>query len=193
MPRYDFREVDWDAPLDEEAAIRAIPPGAIVKGMFPLAVIEGARERHVALDLPRDRYLPFGDYPLEEHARVLVRGARALFPDIPLRQGLRRIGHGAVSALRSSTVGRVMWSTAFDAESALRVLAKAYGMSSPTAHAEVETFEPGRAVVRLEGIFWFLDTHHVGVMESSFRAYGHKPTVRVHLDSPSSGAFLCTW
>src|SRR5262249_27059000 len=107
----EFHDPPWDAPLDVEAAIAAIPYDAKIKGLFIVPMLAEARKRGLALKWARDRYQPFFDYPLDEYARLLVEIAQGLFPDLPLRKGLRKIGRAAQKVLVDTIIGRVVWAS----------------------------------------------------------------------------------
>jgi uncharacterized protein (TIGR02265 family) len=188
-----FESPAWDAPLDADWHLRAIPPAATLKGMFTAPILVEARRRGIVFPNARERYLPFVDYPLAEHARLLVDAAHAFFPNESLRRGLRRLGHQAVDAFQHSTVGRVMWSGATDPAAALEVMVKGYGLVSPLTSLELVERGPGRTRLRAAHVHWFLDSHHVGVFEGILRACGAAGRVTVRLDSPSDGELLCTW
>jgi uncharacterized protein (TIGR02265 family) len=188
-----FLDPRWDAPLDVDAAIAAIPPDVTMKGMFFTPLVEAARTRHVDLGYPRDRYLPFGDYPMTEHVRGLAASARAFYPHFPVRNALRRLGQGVLQSFQGSTVGRVVWSGVYDIEVALRTLAKSYTLASPVARAEVVELGASRAVVHLEHVYWFLDSHHIGVFEGVLRSCGAEAVVRVRTMSLHTGDIECTW
>ena len=183
----------WDAPLDVEECLRNIPDGATTKGMFLLPMLVEAKRRGLTLPSARERYLPFVDYPVAEHARLLVESASAFYPELSTRLALRRLGHRAVDAFRHSTVGKVMWSGATDPLAALDVIAKGYAITSSRTSVEVVESAPGMAKLRVSGVHWFLDSHHVAVFEGILKECGVVGSVRIRLDSPSDGALLCEW
>jgi uncharacterized protein (TIGR02265 family) len=188
-----FIEPPWDDPVDAAAVLRAIPADATIKGMFLLPLVDAARKIGLDLGLPRDRHLPFGDYPVREHAHALHLLARTMFPQVSIRKGLRRLGHPVVDTLRATTVGRVVWSSASDIEAALHAVSKAYTLTCSRARASLAELTPTHAIVRFDDVDWFLDSHHVGVLEGVLAACGMKGNIKVRLDSPVSGDFLCSW
>jgi uncharacterized protein (TIGR02265 family) len=189
-----FVDPPWDAPLDPRAALRRVPAAETIKGMFLQAMVGAASAKGQLLPGARDRYVPFQDYPLREHVDLLVESAKLLYPDMPLRQGLRRIGRHAPAALRESTIGRVLWSSAHDVHSMLSAMAKGYAVVHPSSAVTVFEEGPNRARVSLERIWWFLDSHHVGCFEGAMRAAGVATgTVKIRLSSFADGEMLCTW
>jgi uncharacterized protein (TIGR02265 family) len=189
----EFVDPPWDAPVDEAAVVRAIPTASMVKGIFLQPILEIAQKNGFDLGLPRDRYIAFHDYPAREHAHALYAAASRLYPDVPIRKGLRRLGHPVVPAFETSTIGRVVWATATDVEGALHALSKGYALSCSHARLSVLEFQRGRARLRFTETPWFLDSHHVGVVEGTFGWAKVKATIRVRLETPSTGEFLCEW
>ncbi|MBI2388770.1 MAG: DUF2378 family protein [Deltaproteobacteria bacterium] len=189
----DFVDPPWDAPLDVALELRRIPESGRQKGMFLQALQAEAQRRGATLPSARERYVPFQGYPLREHAQLLVEAAQAFYADVPLRIGLRRLGRGAVSALLESTVGKVVWSSATDPHAALEAMTKAYQISMPGCAASIESRYARSAVVRVSGIPFFLDCHHVGCFEGAMRAMGLEGSVQLRLESFSSGELLCAW
>jgi uncharacterized protein (TIGR02265 family) len=191
--RSDFVAPDWDAPLDVEGHVEAIPAAAMVKGMYPAAVVEAARVRGITLPSARGRYLAFQDVPQREYVALLVETARAFFPSATLRTGLRKLGRSTHDVFAQSVIGRVVLSTADDLPGALGATAKAYSISIPPACAEVRELEHRRALLSFTGVYNFLDCHHVGVLEGVAYACGVSVVARLRLESPSAGDIELTW
>jgi uncharacterized protein (TIGR02265 family) len=111
--------------LDPEAVARAIPKSYIVKGMFfgRLLAQLGPGFDAIAPKLeaaPRlGRYVPFSDYPQSDYVRVSTATAQKVFPGVPLREAMRRLGREDFSVFSSSTVGKVILAVVGDARSAL--------------------------------------------------------------------------
>lgn len=188
-----FVDPPWDAPLDVEAELRRVPETAKQKGMFLIPMVLEAKKLGHTLPSARERYIPFQDYPLREHAQLLHESARVLFPNEPLRQGLRRLGRAAHRVFVESTVGKVVWATVTDAHSALEGILKGYAISVPGSNSRVIERGPNFARVRMDRVYYFLDCHHVGCIEGAVRSVGVKPHVRIKLDTATSGEFLCEW
>jgi uncharacterized protein (TIGR02265 family) len=193
MPPGDFVAPDWSAPLDVAAYLDSTPRSARIKGMFPQAVADAARGRGLSLPSARDRYLPFADVPVTEFATLLVEAAQSFFPDSPLRGALRELGRSAFPVLIQTMVGKVVLSTAADMPSALHAAAKAYVVALPTCRVEVLELDQKRAVMSLRNIYYFLDSHHVGVFEGLARSVGARVSTRVRLRSKFDGEFEFSW
>jgi uncharacterized protein (TIGR02265 family) len=193
-----FNEPDWDAPLDAEAHIRAIPPGAVIKGMYPAFVAAEAKRRNLALPHGGDKYLPFLDYPLPNHAQLLVEACRLFFPEMPLRRSLRKVGRGAISAFLGSTLGKAVLAGFTQPETVLRALStmtRAYPTSfgKPNPQLEVRGEDETSCRITLSDFWLFVDSHQIGILEGVFRACGVRSTMRVALHGPASIEMECRW
>jgi uncharacterized protein (TIGR02265 family) len=189
-----YNDPPWAAPLDPETTIAAIPPGASMKGMFLAAMVARAAEAGVALPSARARYTPFHWYPLAEHCTLLVEAARGIWPQEPLRQGLRRLGRGAAPALMSSTLGRVMVGVAEGPAGVVNEMAKAFSLVAQPGSIELTQSGPTHAIVELRDIHFFADSHHVGVYEGALRfAQAREPSVTMRWLGPANLALCCRW
>jgi uncharacterized protein (TIGR02265 family) len=193
-----FLTPDWNAPIDTEAHIRAIPAGSIIKGMYPAAIAAEAKKRGMKLAHAGEKYLPFLDYPMTDHTRLLVEGARAFFPELPMRQALRKIGRAAVGVFMQSTLGKAMLGGLTQPETTLRALTgmtRAYttSLGKPTPHVEVREIDETACIVRLSDFWLFIDCHQVGILEGVCRACGVKGEMRVAMEAPSRGEIECRW
>jgi uncharacterized protein (TIGR02265 family) len=188
-----FRDPPWDEPLDVAAELKRVPDSLTQKGMFLLPMLLEAKRRNLTLKSARDRYVPFHDYPLREHVALLVESALAFYPEVTLRQGLRRLGRGAYRAFLESTVGKVVWASVTDTHGALDGMLKGYSMAVPGCSAQIVDRRPNTAVVRLERVPYFLDSHHVGCFEGATRAIGIDAKIKIKTESWMAGEFLIEW
>lgn len=193
LPDTAFVEPPWNAPLDSERALAAIPATATIAGMFFLALADGAERRQVKLKLPRPRYLPFGFYPVAEFSPLLLQAASAFYPQVSLRQGLRRIGTAGPSAFLGSTLGRVTLGASEGVQATVTAIANTYAINTRPSRCAVTETAPRRIVVSLDEVHYFLDSHHVGVFEGTLDYAGVDGTVRFHRRSETSGDLLLQW
>jgi uncharacterized protein (TIGR02265 family) len=188
-----FVDPPWDAPLDVKRALSDIPVDAKIAGMFFVAVVAGAKARGIMLPSARERYLQFTFYPLAEFARLLIEACERFFPERTLRHALRTLGRSSHDAFLASTLGRVTLGSTQGVHPAVAAMANAYELN--VRPSRVSTLEHGArwAVVRLEKIVYFLDSHHVGTFEGVLRFAGVKGVVRIASFGPASADFLLTW
>jgi uncharacterized protein (TIGR02265 family) len=188
----------WDAPLDVEAYVSAMPPGALIKGLFPGAVLAEAKRRNMTLKHLADKYLPFLDYSLVDHNRLIVEAAGAFFPDVPLRVGLRKIGRAAVQSLLVTTFGKAVLGGLTQPETVARALAALSRSFSTTISKPAPSFElvstgERSAILVMKDAWIFHDCQEIGIIEGLCRACGTKAEVRVAVDGPANAEYLCTW
>lgn len=189
-----FREAPWRAPLDPVTEIDRIPAEATMSGLFLAAVVDMAKQKGVTLPSARPSYTAFRPYLLREHCALMVEAACAIWPEEPLRQGLRRIGRGAPRALVQSMIGRVVLGSVEGPTEILRAMAKSYPLHSKPGSLEVIELGPGRVIVELRDIHHFLDSHHIGVFEGVLKyAEVLEPRVRLRSHSPLDADLLCEW
>jgi uncharacterized protein (TIGR02265 family) len=189
----EFHAPLLDAPLDVEAAIDAIPSSATITGVFLTGIVIAATERGLRLPSAKESYLDFRQYPLREHARLLVDAARAYFPGDSLRLGLLRLGRGGPRTLLRSMVGRVVLGSVEGPLDALSAMAKSYALHTKPALVTVESLAPGRALVKMRNVYYFLDPHHVGVFEGVLRLAEVEGSVRIRSLGRFDADLLCEW
>jgi uncharacterized protein (TIGR02265 family) len=188
-----FAEPLWMAPLDCDAALAAIPATATISGMFIAPLVAEAKRLGVVLPSARERYLPFQFYPLIEHARVLLETCSRVYPNVPVRFALRKLGRGAPKALVTSTLGKVVLGSAEGVHEVVDAMAKAYPLNARPSRVTVIERGPGRVVVRLEELHYFLDSHHVGAFEGAMKYAGAEGRVLVASRSSAAADFLLEW
>jgi uncharacterized protein (TIGR02265 family) len=188
-----FVEPPWHLPLDVELSLEAIPHSATISGMFVAPLIAEAKRRGMTLPSARDRYLPFGFYPLREHARLLVEICTQGFRQLPLRQALRKLGRGAPAALMSSTLGKVMLGSVESTPDIIVAMARAFPLNARPSRVTVPMLERGRAIVRMEEVHHFLDCHQVGVFEGALKFAGTPGSVLIDVRGPAAADLLLTW
>lgn len=188
-----WEEPPWSSPLDVAARIRAIPDDATITGIFLSGVRDLARSSGVTLEGARPSYVAFKHYPLREHAALMIECAEKVWPALPVRQALRKMGRGGAGVLIASHVGRVVFGSVEGPLELVRAMARSYGLHVKPGHAEVEPDGQGRIVVRMRDIHYFLDSHHVGVFEGVLRHGKVQGSVTLASRSHADADFLITW
>jgi uncharacterized protein (TIGR02265 family) len=188
-----FVDPPWESVLSVEACIAEIPEDATIAGMFYLALLEGAKRRNVELTLPRQRYVPFAFYSARDFARSLVQAARSFYPGRSLRQALREIGTAGPRAFAGSTLGKVTLGSACDVHTAVSAIANTYPVNIRPSGCVVTDKTARSMCVSLENIYYFLDSHHVGVFEGTLAHAGVQGRVRIASRSRISADLLLEW
>jgi uncharacterized protein (TIGR02265 family) len=194
-----YLEPPWDAPFDTEAYLRTVPQGALIKGLFGATVMAAAKQRGITLaNAAAEKYLPFKDYPLVGHNRLLIEAATTFWPEIPLRQGLRKIGRAAVGSLLETTFGKALLGGLTQPDTvkiALTSLARAYAttLSKPTPVVDVVETGDRSVLMRVRDAWVFLDSQQIGIIEGLCRLCGTRATVRLAIDGPANAELVCEW
>lgn len=90
-------------------------------------------------------------------------------------------------------VGRVVLSTAADMQTGLTAATKAYAVALPNCRCEIAELSKQRAVLTLKNVYYFLDSHHVGVFEGLARSFSLRVSTRIRMRSKFDGDFEFTW
>jgi uncharacterized protein (TIGR02265 family) len=189
----EFTVPDWDAPLDPEEHARTVPTHATVKGMFMQKILDEAGHRGVAVP-DHGPYRAFKDYPLRKLLDLEVDVAPRLFPDVSLREGLRRLGWTAYPALLDSVIGRVIFGVlGRDLPAIFRTTTKGYKVSLSVGSADVIEVGDSHAVIRLREMYNFADAYQVGVFEGVFRHYDRPGEVRLRRVTAFDVDILAVW
>jgi uncharacterized protein (TIGR02265 family) len=192
-PVQSFVEPPWEEPLDVASALGEIPAGATIAGMFFLALATGAERRQVKLALPRPRYVPFTFYPVREFAPLLVEAAGLFHPHASLREGLRRIGTAAPEAFLASTLGRVTLGASEGVHATVTAIANTYAINTRPSRCAVLSTAPRSMTVALDDVWYFLDSHHVGVFEGTLEHAGVVGRVQLRRRSETAADLRLEW
>lgn len=190
---FDWYDPPWGAAFDADRLIRLVPDYATMTGHFLSAVAGVAEGRGIRLLSARQRYTPFSAYPLREHCELLLETSRKVFPELSLRESLRKLGRGAPQVLLQSVVGRVVFGSVDGPLEVLRAMATSYMVHMQPGKVEVLPIDATTAVVQASEIHNFLDSHNIGVFEGALRHAGVKGDVRIHAYDRATADMRCTW
>jgi uncharacterized protein (TIGR02265 family) len=188
-----FVEPPWKEPIDTAAIIRSVPQNALIRGYMTMPMIAAARARDPLWAAPRERYLPFNFYPLREHVATLVSFATTIYPELPLREALRKIGRGAPTALLTTTVGKVTMAVAAGVHNVVAAFASGYEVSVRPCTALIVDQGRQHLIVSLATAPYFLDCHHVGAWEGVLKYAGVRGSVKICVIDEGSAHFLLEW
>lgn len=195
---YEAPRFDRPVVLDEH--LRALPSGATCKGLFFHDVLDRLRKsapNHGLLapdGVGIRRYLHFFDYPYADYMRVLHGVALAIFPGVPVGEGLRRLGRSSYPALLNSQVGKVLFGVlGADTRRVLELGARGYQVSLNFGRVEVDALGPSHLRYQFRNLPAYLETYQVGVVEGAMSACGVEGRVRVKLANLGNGSFDIRW
>lgn len=189
-----FVEPEWDAPLDTVSAVQALPVTSTLSGMFFEATIAAARKARIPLSSQwSGQYHTFRFYPMRDFARLLAEFAPLLLPEKSIRQALRIMGRSTPDVLLGSTVGKVVLGSAEGVHEIIDTVSKTYPINLKPSKAEIVERADEQVVVRLSDVHYFMDCHHVGIMEGTLRYAGVKGSVRIRRLGPGAMDYLLSW
>ncbi len=186
----------FDTDLDTGAYLERVPPDAYCKGMFFHDVLAQVRrvDPDAARGLARRRYIPFKDYPLREHMEITEAAVRLLYPGVPTREGMRRLGWLAYPAFVESMIGRVVFGVlGKDLDRIFQVGPKSFEVSLTRGQAVAERLGDRHWRYDFTDVFGYLDAYYVGVVEGPIRYHRLVPDVRIHLRTLSDGTMDIRW
>jgi uncharacterized protein (TIGR02265 family) len=164
-----FKEPDWEASIDFEARLAAIPEGAQVRGMFVQYLIEAVGADPAPYFGPR-RYVGFKTYSMREYVEVLRWGARTAFPQLPQAEAVRRLGRCIYPNYANTVTGTAIFAVAGrDFKRVVELTPAAYRVSVPSSQINVRMLEDRHAIVELRDLWNLPDFHQVGIWEGAMQ------------------------
>jgi uncharacterized protein (TIGR02265 family) len=196
-PRVTLADV-LDRQVDVDAALARYPLSQTVKGLF-LGRFRDALDRQWAeieskLHAPPRGgiYLPFRDYPLRDHGRLLFAVARLRHPRLALEESVRRVGRDDVKIVLGSLIGRVASAAVGSPKDALLAVPGIYGHVVRGPRYEAESRGP-RAVrltlTRAHGPWGY----QLGQLEGVVEHFGGSPAIHLAHDDDDRRHFDVEW
>ncbi|MEM9191362.1 MAG: DUF2378 family protein [Myxococcota bacterium] len=186
-PGSPFCRPTFTGPLDLEERLGRAPSDGQVKGMFFRGIAEES-SRLAGERVGRERYVLFRGYPLREWLEFMPAAARAAYPHVDPREGMRRFGHGAFGVFLKSTAGRVLFSMAGQNPGiAVGLTGRAFEMIGSHGRVEMLENEQGRAILAFEEMYDWVEAWHVGIIEGALRAFGASGEVRAKMHDIANG------
>lgn len=186
-----FRLPDWNEPLDVFTCCLAIPETATVKGMF-FASLERQIRAHGGKGSEK-RFRPFHHYPMRLCLERAADCARTVHPDLPLRDGLRRIARPAYSTFADSLVGRVIFAAlGRDVGAVLQMASRAWPHAASRGRLETRIVDATTAIIHVVD-FYLTEPLAVGIAEGAVEACGKQCLVALKRLSHTEGEFLIRW
>jgi uncharacterized protein (TIGR02265 family) len=192
-PRSRFRAVDFRGPLDLDARRRKMPADGTVKGMFFRTVLAAAKQK-ARVELRPRPYQAFRDYPLADWLELLVQAGAAMYPNVPPREGLRRLGQGMYPTFVDTTVGKIIFAVAGgDLHRALALYPKIWSVISNHGTGAVRDISVGRCVIELRNVWDFPDSFQLGSLEGGMAFFGQRADVRLEALSECDANYELLW
>ncbi len=189
----DYHAPNHRAVLVVKAYHAACSPKATVKGFYPSAFLREARSNGHHFE-GYGPYRDFKDYPQQEAISLIAECARRLYPDEPLREGIRRIGWSVFSILLSTMIGKVVFGALGDnIQAVVRMAPRGFEVSLTQGRCEVLRLAENEAELRVSDCHLFPDCFLVGVFEGTLAHYGKDAQVTVRDATQSHCDYLVRW
>ena len=171
----DFVVPDPSSSLVVAEYLQLVPKAATIKGLFITSVIEELGTKRQQLAESSNRYTAFKDYPLTLQVKLIAEVARLAHPEVPLREGIRRVGLGIYPRFAASLLGKVLFSAVgTDPVAMMRAGSKAYASAASVGSVELVHADQGSATLRLQAMYNFIDCYQVGILQGAFSVLGIK-------------------
>jgi uncharacterized protein (TIGR02265 family) len=189
---HEFISPDWNASLDVEERIALMPSWVTIKGMFFQSLIKQTQQHKKPL--LGENYVSFKSYPAQDYMRLSIKIVGILYPDLSLREGLRRLGQSVYPTLLQSMIGKVVFGAlGNDVVAVMKLAPKGYALASKVGKAGVREISETHAILAFEEFFGFYDCYHIGVVEGAILACGKKPQIQFRIPQPGKLEMLCRW
>ncbi len=184
--------------LSAEERIARTTPAYTIKGLFLARHVRalGCSWADVAPTLeappPDGNYHLFEDYPQADHARLAIVVARRQFPNMSLREGLRRLERATAQVFVETSFGRLLFGLVSSPAMALRLLPAAYQLAQHGG--SVRAIERRRSVrLELRGFAPWIDCSLVGTIEGAVVLFGRRPQIDVDMLSDTDADYEVEW
>jgi uncharacterized protein (TIGR02265 family) len=183
---------DFSAPVNIEEVLRTLRP-ATVKGFVISDMLRAAEKQGKALP-NAPSFVAFKDYSFHESFTISFQIARHLYPHLPLREGLRRLGHRAYGSLLESTLGRAMFGlVGMRMETMMKIIPQAHRAFQKGGAVELLESTPESAHFAYRNFPYNIDSYQIGMYEGGFLARGKKHAVYLKTLSFGEAEIFCSW
>jgi uncharacterized protein (TIGR02265 family) len=184
-----FLEPDWLSSVDFAARIAAVPPDAVVRGMF-LQVVANAITRGPKA---KSRYVAFKTYPMREYLELLAAAAQEE-RTISAAECVRRVGWRVYTTYAQTLTGTAIFAIAgLDFRRVIEVAPSSYKVALTPGNLRVRSIENHQAEVELRDVYNLPDLHQVGIWEGAMKACGVTGQVRTRVINFGAVDFQISW
>lgn len=190
IARSTGQTIDADDTLEElsERVSRA-PSSALIRGMFPAQLMEGAPP-----GISKQRFVSFKLYPVRDYMQLLLEVAKAKYPRQPVATGLLRLGYGVYPLFASSVAGTAVFAAVqYDFKVICEMAPKAYNITLKPGSVAVDYVRDGEARIKLRNVWPFPDIFHAGIWLGAMKVCRTSGTVEVTKHSDCNVDFVLRW
>jgi uncharacterized protein (TIGR02265 family) len=174
-----YERIDFSAPLDVAAYARALPAGALARGMFFSSVI-ATTERLSGKRPNVPDYVHFKEYPILDFFTLVAKCAPLAFHGTPMREALRRFGQDVFPMLSQTMIGKTIFGVAMrDWPRTLDLASRGYPVSIRPGSARLLELHPRSAIISLRDVWSYPDCYQVGIFEGAMRMFKLQGTIKV--------------
>lgn len=197
----DFVDPRESCPVDLEAHLALLPPGATCKGMFVRDVLAMARKHATPEQIARNvgveprRYLAFRDYPMTENMRLTYEVGRLLGGARGVGVGLRALGRIGFRSFLSSTPARVLMAVVGvgEVDKVFMLTPKSYALSVNYGRVTAERIGERCVHISITGYPSYLETYQVGIFEGVYDHFHINGRARIALQDLATATIELTW
>jgi uncharacterized protein (TIGR02265 family) len=191
-PPPGFAVPSFTAPLDLEAHLALVPAHATVKGTIAQATVDALVS--AGKPAPAEKFTPFRDYPMRSLIELNYRSAQTIYPDVPVREGLRRLGKVVFPAFTQTLLGKVMYGVfGNNVASIFKIANKSYDMTQNVGRCRTEVVGGNAVRISFVDTYTFLSSYHFGIIEGTLEACRVTGAVWLHERTASEGDFHIAW
>jgi uncharacterized protein (TIGR02265 family) len=188
-----YERPNFRAALIVDTYVTGCSPQATSKGFYASAFLREATSNGQHLE-GYGPYRDFKDYPQQENIRLIAECARRLYPDEPLREGIRRIGWSVFPILLSTMIGKVVFGALGDnIPAVVRMTPRGFEVSLNQGRCEVLHVAENEAELCVSDCYLFPDCFFVGVFEGALAHYGRDAQILVRNAKAGSCEYLARW
>ena len=135
--------------------------------------------------------MPFADYPQVDYSRLTVACARELYPQLPLREGLRRVARDDFHVYFTSRLGLVMLALLGDVRSSLLRFPDMFRTVLKGGRFFARELSDTEIELRLEDFYGWVDCYPLGSVEGLVLHHGAPVDIEVEdSDNQLSATYL---
>lgn len=195
MLRYDqgmFVDPDWSAAIDFSERLAAIPPGAMVRGMFLQLLVDAIGPTNMT-KRPVKRYSAFKNYPLREYVELLGF-ASAHMRRKTAADCVRRLGWRVYPNYAKTITGTAIFAVAgHDFHRMIEVAPTAYQVSLQPSEVRIRALEPHYAHIELRNLYNIPEFHQVGIWEGAMQTCGVQGQIKTEFIDYGAVNFEIRW
>ncbi len=192
-PPAGFALPDFSAPLDVDKYVEACPPDVMTRGMFFQDIANALEQRKLPVNTTK-KYAAFGQYPAREFIKIAADAAGKIFPGVPARAGLCHLGRLAYPTFKETMIGKVMYGVlSNDVEKIMKIAPRGYPAALSSANVTIVTIGKDHCHFNLKGMFTFVDSYQLGVVEGVPMSCGAIPRISAKILGPAEAEIFVSW